>query len=321
MPIGRKFERDIDLLLAEEFMVNEQFAAWFLSRSRLSHEVGARVVDVDVSKATSEGESDLIVYYERGSGERVALFIEDKINAPLQPEQAKRYVSRAEALLAGGDLEAVDYVLCAPAAYIKSCPAGAIDEFTTRLSYEDLAEHFAAAGTSLRAQYRARFLREAACKHKTHWERQIDDATNAFWDAAYALASREYPILEMGKKTYTKNQTWITFRPRDFPTMPQKVEIHYKGDRGFVDLAFGSTSAHRMHTALRSKLPADMTLHQTGRSTSLRIEVPAYSIAAGWDAGRGAVTAGFAAAARLISFFREHRDELMAAAVASRSTS
>jgi len=41
-------------------------------------------------------ESDLEVVYQRDDGSRFALMIEDKVEAGLQPDQAKRYRLRAE---------------------------------------------------------------------------------------------------------------------------------------------------------------------------------------------------------------------------------
>lgn len=318
MAITRKFERDIDLLLAEEFLVNPDFASWFRSRTRFAAESTAQVVDVDVSKATAEGESDLIVYYQRPDGSRFAIFIEDKIGALLQPSQADRYVARAARMAGSGYIDGADFVLCAPSSYIEVCSPEAIAAFRVRVTYEELATAIESDGTSPRARYRASFLREALAKPKSQWQKQVDEETDAFWMSAYDLASRHYPILEMRKKSFTKGQTWVSFRPHDFPTMPRRVEVAYKGGWGFVDLAFSSTTAHRMHELLSSPLPDDMTLHQTGKSASIRITVPEFVITEGWECCKDAITAGFEAASRLIAYFREHRSSLLEAADAAR---
>lgn len=87
MAAYRKYERDIDILLAEEFTVSPAFAAWFLAHTRFS-DANAQVLDVYVSRSDSTGESDLVVVFEEiGGDSRFALLIEDKIDAPLQPEQ------------------------------------------------------------------------------------------------------------------------------------------------------------------------------------------------------------------------------------------
>ena len=42
MPIGRKFERDIDPFLAEELKVNGAFADWFRSKTKFGNLSAAR---------------------------------------------------------------------------------------------------------------------------------------------------------------------------------------------------------------------------------------------------------------------------------------
>jgi hypothetical protein len=95
MPVERKYERDLDLLLAEEFAVNPTFAERFKALTKFGSEP-ATVADFWVSKSNSLGESDLIVVYQWDDGRRFALLIEDKVDANLQSNQAERYRLRAE---------------------------------------------------------------------------------------------------------------------------------------------------------------------------------------------------------------------------------
>src|ERR1035441_7338347 len=96
MAVERKYERDIDILLAEEFAVSPAFASWFLGHTKNFAGTEANVWDVYVSKSDATGESDLVVVFDKASGDsRFALLIEDKIDAPLQPEQERRYRLRS----------------------------------------------------------------------------------------------------------------------------------------------------------------------------------------------------------------------------------
>jgi hypothetical protein len=88
MPVERKYERDLDLLLAEEFAVNPTFAERFKALTKFGSEP-ATVADFWVSKSNSLGESDLIVVYQCDDGRRFALLIEDKVDANLQSNQAE----------------------------------------------------------------------------------------------------------------------------------------------------------------------------------------------------------------------------------------
>ena len=104
MSVERKYERDIDLLLAEEFSVSPGFASWFQAQTRFA-DLKANVVDVFVSRSDATGESE-----EAGAA------IEDKIDAPLQPEQEQRYRLHTQREIDRGDYQACEVLPCAPAA-------------------------------------------------------------------------------------------------------------------------------------------------------------------------------------------------------------
>jgi hypothetical protein len=76
MPVERIYERDVDLLLAEEFDVNPAFANHIKSLTKFAGEP-ATVAEFWVSKSNNLGESDLVVAYRRSDGSRFALLIED----------------------------------------------------------------------------------------------------------------------------------------------------------------------------------------------------------------------------------------------------
>jgi hypothetical protein len=117
LAVERKYERDIDILLAEEFTVSPAFAAWFWRHTRFG-ETDAKVSDVFVSRSDSTGESDLIVLYESLQGsKRFALMIEDKIDAPLQPEQVARYRIRGQSSISNGAIDDFEVILCSPESY------------------------------------------------------------------------------------------------------------------------------------------------------------------------------------------------------------
>ena len=114
---------DIDVLLAEEFEVAPSFATWFLGRIKKFAEVDAHVLKVSVSKSDYLGESDLIVVFARsGVDSRFALFVEDKIDTPLQPEQEARYRMRADAGIRLGHYSDYQVVLCSPESYPTTHP-------------------------------------------------------------------------------------------------------------------------------------------------------------------------------------------------------
>jgi hypothetical protein len=316
MPVERKYERDVDLLLAEEFTLNDTFAERFKALTKFADK-RARVADFWVSKSNSLGESDLIILYQSEDGERFALLIEDKVDAPLQPEQAERYRQRAERERSVGTYGDYEVVLCAPHHYISN--RSDLGGFDHLFSFEQLAELIRSSNDP-RSDYRASFLESAGTKRINTWAREDDPATNEFWDAAYELATREFPQLEMKRLRVTKGSPWITFRPRDLPTRPKHVYVILKSDRGQIDLTFSNTTAYRFQPSIAHLLDSDMTVHQTRASAAIRIEREKFLIADGFMVGLPNVRAAFDASSRLIALYRRARMELDQAANAATPT-
>lgn len=314
MVVERKYERDIDILLAEEFSVNPAFAEWMKAKTEFAS-TPARVIEVYVSKSTNLGESDLIAIYELEDERRFALMIEDKVDAPLQPQQAERYRLRAEQEVKAGACVSYAVLLCAPQSYIAQCKG--INGFDGSVTFEEIAAFLSSGDATPRDHYRASFLNTAATRRANNWVRDVDDQTNDFWDAAYEIATRDFPILEMKPLKLTKGSNWITFRTRDMPTQPRLINVSFKGGRGEIDLTFGATTAHRFHELVGDLLEPDMTVHQASASTGIRLQVEPFQVSDGLEKAMPRVRAAFQSCERLIRFYRSHRDTLNKAAEAA----
>lgn len=306
MAIERRYERDVDLLLAEEFAVNPLFAERFKTVTKFNGQT-ATVVDFWVSKCDNLGESDLIVIYQKEDGQRFALLVEDKVDAPLQPDQAARYRQRADRDGKLGLYSDYEVILCAPRHYIES--RSDLGEFDKLIPLEQVAQMLHVLGDS-RAVYRSAFLETVGTKRVNAWLREDDALTNEFWDAAYKIAQHEFPVLEMKRPKLTKDSKWITFRPRDFPTRPKHVYVSLKGDRGQIDLTFGNTTAYLFQPIIVHLLDSDMSVHQTNASAAIRIESSGFMIQDGIADGMPKIRSAFEASSRLIALYRGARAEL-----------
>ena len=91
-------ERDIDLLLIEQLHVCGTFAEWLTERLGLS---GVAVETVRHSVYREHGETDVLLIVRLGD-EYVAVMIEDKIGAPMQPDQMRALPSARQEALRGG---------------------------------------------------------------------------------------------------------------------------------------------------------------------------------------------------------------------------
>jgi len=89
-------ERDIDLLVMEELSVSEEFREWFSSRVFGEPIYQSKIGTWHSVSDSQLGESDLIFLFEAVDGSRVAILIENKIDAPPQPKQGERYRLRGE---------------------------------------------------------------------------------------------------------------------------------------------------------------------------------------------------------------------------------
>ncbi len=313
----RKYERDIDLLLAEEFSVSPPFATWFLSQTKAFKGVDARVVDVYVSRSDATGESDIVVLYERiGGTDRFALHLEDKIDAPLQPEQELRYRDRGNREVNKGLYTEFEVVLCSPENYRNvHLEAATFDSFVT---YQSISKFLTAQDpTSPRSKYRANFIATAVMKKLNTWGRWNDEVTNAFWKVAFTIATNEFIDLEAKPLEVTKGSTWINFRPMDMPTQPRRIYISFKGSSGFMDLTFTACIARLFLPQVKAILGDRMTVHQTGKATAIRITVEPFVICEPNDAVLAKVRAAFSACVELIHFYRQHRETLNKAAATS----
>lgn len=71
-----------------------------------------------LTKLKGSGAKLLVVVFDKPGGDsRFALLIEDKIDAPLQPEHERRYRLRADAEILRGDYSDYEVILCSPEAY------------------------------------------------------------------------------------------------------------------------------------------------------------------------------------------------------------
>jgi hypothetical protein len=316
--VARKYERDVDLLLAEEFAVSPSFAAWFLEQTHCFQGIQAHVVEVGVSRSDATGESDLVVIFERQDGRnRFALHIEDKINAPLQPEQETRYRLRADRAVQKGLYSAFEVILCCPKAY--PLTHAEASRFDSCVHYEAVSEFLNSQGENdAHSAYRARFVAKAAQTGPgTTWVPEPDCVTNLFWQAAFEIARTEFPELEMQEPHFTKGQTWVGFRPLDMPTQPRRIYIDCKGTFGQVDLKFSTCLARLFQPMVSAVLEKDMYVLQAGRSVAIRIEVPSFEICEPNDEALVKVRTAFSACVRLIRFYRQNRMLLDEAATAS----
>jgi len=180
-------EADIDWIICIELNSSSPFRDWFavhvLGGNHPLQHLGAWR-----SISNSLGESDILWLVEMNGEEKRLVLIENKINAPAQPEQFQRYYQRGTRYVAEGVGHSFRTMLIAPDAYTSTDCAN----YEVRLSYEMLAQWFRGVEDE-RHQFLANVFSFAAGKAVRLAPK--DPEITKFRRSIWQLASRDFPHL------------------------------------------------------------------------------------------------------------------------------
>lgn len=166
-------ERDIDLLILEQLHVSMSFTSWLVEHIGLPD---SEVLTANHSVHRQHGETDVLLFV-RHQEQKIAVMIEDKIGAPMQPDQCERYHIRGEILCREGDANRYLTVLCAPSSYISGISRE--QRWDYRLPLELLAQKMADAANP-GWEWRQAILLTASSKASR--AREADDRSNRAYD-------------------------------------------------------------------------------------------------------------------------------------------
>jgi len=147
-------ERDIDLLLMEEFHISGDFVSWFCGLVGMG---GAMFDGAWHSVSDSDGETDLLLRV-LADDRRTGILIENKIAAPEQSTQAERYHLRGIRSREAGRVDDFITVICAPDRYLGRLPE--TSAYQHKIAYEQIAAWFGQQPDA-RARWRHRIFCEA----------------------------------------------------------------------------------------------------------------------------------------------------------------
>jgi len=254
------------------------------------------------------GESDVVVRLRNVDGKTVALLIENKIDAPPQPQQAERYRQRGEAGIRDGNWDLFRTVILAPDRYLKA--RAEASRYDASVSYEDLRAWFGTGnGDEARRQYKAQVVSLAIDQNLRGYTAKTDERVTRFWAGYWLHASAEFPELAMpepGPKPALSD--WIEFRPAG---LPKDRHLYHKLENGFVDLQRDG-AGERVEALQASNvhlLGRDLDVVKTGKSASVRAVVPSIDRFGDPTAHIDAIRAGLRAAFRLLCLSPAFREE------------
>lgn len=286
-------ERDVDLLLMEEFHANEDFVTWFCARLGLTGVCGNgawhSVSDVD-------GETDLLLRVIAGS-QRVGVLVENKIDAPEQAQQDQRYHLRAARAQVQGKFDAYVTVMCAPQRYLSALST--LSAYQYRVSYEDIADWF---GTQLgrRAAWRRHIMQEAIEQSRRGY-RVVPHPANTEFHHEYwkhVLANHPHIVMARPQRARGKNSNWIVLKGRDFPP---NIQLDHLLHDGMMRLSFFWRTIDEL-LAIHPDWPEDIRLIKKPKSAVLAIPVPLIDMKVSFETQSMAVDEALRAARRLMLF-------------------
>lgn len=256
--IDTTLERDIDLLILEEFVSNPEFASIFLKAVGIS---GDYTVETAIhSKMDAEfGESD-IVFILNINGKRHALHIEDKIDAIAMPNQSGRYDDRAKKDIAQGEYDEYSVLIVAPEKYLEANKEA--HKYAHNVKYEQLRDYFSTKA-DIRSKYKLALIERAITDQKNGYQYEANPGMVEFCKKMNDYHKEKYPGLPAGSIAW-----W-----RYYPTVMDDVIIVFKANKGYCDLQFGHTTKEDLFPRVCEFLTERMNVVSAGKSASVRIEV------------------------------------------------
>ena len=274
-------ERDMDLLFLEEFAVNKDFLNLFIHKIEDTDLANYKVVSEEVSFVDAAlGESDLTIILER-DGHKVALLVEDKINAVAQPRQYERYVERGNKGVQEELYDAFYVFLIAPAEYFEGNESA--QKYPLKVTYEECQELFATCADA-RSELKLQQITEAIEQGHKPYTKIVDDTSTSFWDNYVRYMQIHYPDIELKSKVRekSKNGDWPTYKTSlDMKTVYIHHKMKMKGvEYSNIDLTFNGLADHReeLKTLLKDMLgdryDLQFGVHKAGKSAVLRLVAP-----------------------------------------------
>lgn len=258
----RVSERDIDLFIINKFMNDDKFKEIFLRKIKKEK---FEVVSCIHSYKDNDGESDITIILSN-SEEKIALLIEDKINAIAMPNQRKRYDYRGDNGIKEGKYNEYYVFIIAPKEYLISNTEA--KKYKNQISYEEILEFINDSD-----KYGKALLKNALEEKKKGYIIQEDINVTKFWEEYYKYVDINYKELNIRKYSGARgsNAWWPGFQ-----TPVKYIWINHKSDRGFIDLSFPGVGEYynEISNILEGKLDEDMSIVRTNKSMSIRIKVP-----------------------------------------------
>lgn len=291
-------ERDVDLLLMEEFHVDGGFVEWFCERVGVP---GARFDGAWHSVTDADGETDLLLRVVAG-GDRVGVLVENKISAPAQERQDERYHIRAARAQNAGRFDRFVVCICAPRAYLDGLPGESA--YQSEVAYEDISGWYERSRDA-RSAWRRAIMEEAVAQGRRGYRMVVNESVSRFHMEFWEHLQVSHPELTMRRPTPKGGKSnWLLFKGTG---SPKEVGFHVKLDQRVVELGFSGRTVADLLQAI-PELPEGIRPVQKGGTAALSVTTPALDRNRPLSGQKDALAAVMAAVTRLLPFMRALED-------------
>jgi hypothetical protein len=266
-------ERDIDFVLLEELSVNKEFCDWFTSRV-YRRPIFASTIGAWHSVIGTKGrESDIVYLFKSDDDGRMAVLIENKIDAPPQPQQGVDYRERGREGKQNDDWD--DFITCivAPAQYLSSGKQA--ESYDRQVSYEEVMSFFVSRrARDTRYLYKAQLIREAIEKNRRGYQAILSPEMSNFVKAYVEFVEQVCPSCGVQEaKPRPAGSTWVIFKPAG---ISQNVSLAHQLTAGFSKLFVANTAeqAETFKARFAPHLTPDVEFGVSGKSVTLSLAVP-----------------------------------------------
>ena len=299
-PVDAVTEREIDLLLPMALHCSPGFRAFLASK--IGGPGDCEFLGAWRGIFDNLGECDLLVLIRDARGRRIAVMVEDKIDASFQPGQASRYRLRGQQGIALERWDRFVTSLCAPKAYAE--PIGKGDAWDAVLTYEEIEASLEAQKDTF-APFVRSALRQASDKQRNGGFIANRQAS-AFWAQYRHLQREEFPDLKLTAVSEVQSVNDPT--PRFAAGMlPPRVKLEHKPWKGCVDLTFQDMKFEDLWSRLDGRLPANLEVCRTSPSSAVRATVAPLYATKPFEPQTEAAREAFRAAERLLRVWPDIR--------------
>lgn len=262
-------ERDMDMMFLQLFSTDSGFVGLFLNATPYKEDPFV-IESIELSKSDPKlGESDITVLLSVAQ-KKVALLIENKIDAIAMPKQAERYEKRGDKGKKKGEYdEYYCFIVCPQKYYDNNDEA---HNYPNVITYERIKEHLRKNDSLLCRTY-CQQLEQAIEKAKKPPKVEVDENANRFFRQYKDYQEENYPELNLTTKR-DANGYWAHYTTR-FGT----VYLFHKIEAGFIDLTFNKASDRIDELTivaewLREHGFGSISAVKTGMAGALRVIVP-----------------------------------------------